>query len=103
METYLEALSSEFIASYKGLSDRQRNYEERVKILLERFAKDELQAEPGELPGFVWDSVLGLPRLNEFLHGSESYRERFERPLDDASELLRDELARVLRASMAAF
>jgi hypothetical protein len=101
MEDYLRTLNSEFVEKYKALSDQQRGYEERAKIVLERFAKDET-LKPPTLPGFVWDSLSSLTQLSDFIGSGAIYKKAFEDPLDYASEQLRNELARILRASSAA-
>jgi hypothetical protein len=102
MEAYLETLNSEFIANYKRLSDRQRSYEERAKVVLKHFAEDDSGTEPPELPGFVWESVSALPELAAFIEARAAYKKNFEEPLDDASECLRDELARIVRTASSA-
>jgi len=102
MECYLEFLTSEFRENYKPLSDRQRGYEERTKVMLERFAKDDTLAIPPELPGFIWESIAGLKGLSDFIGAGTTYKDSFETPLDDASALLRGELARILRTSTTA-
>jgi hypothetical protein len=96
MEGYLETLTLEFRDNYKALSDRQRGYEERSQVLLKRFAESEGHATPPELPGFVWDSISRLEKLSDFIGDAETYEAEFVKPLDDASESLRDELARIL-------
>ena len=98
MEAYLETLSSEFRDNYKPLSDAQRAYEERAKVLLDRFANSEQAGAPPELPQFAWDRLTRLERLSDFIGERRAYQACFETPLDDASELLRSELARVLGA-----
>ena len=97
MEGYLKTLTSEFRDNYKPLSAKQRGYEERAKVLLERFAKS-VDSNPPELPGFVWESLARLELLSDFVGEGVTYRNSFEGPLDDASQLLREELARILRA-----
>lgn len=95
MEKYLETLTCEFRDNYKPLSDKQRGYEERTKVMLKHFAESEGDLVP-TLPGFVWDSIAHLERLSDFIGEANEYKARFESPLDDASELLRNELARII-------
>jgi hypothetical protein len=96
METYLETLTSEFRDNYKELSDKQRGYEERTEVILKRFAEAEGIEDPPDLPRFVWDSIARLEKLSDFVGEAIAYKTHFEIPLDDASELLRNELARIL-------
>ncbi len=95
MEKYLETLTAEFRDNYKDLSDKQRAYEERSKVLLKQFAEGTEQ-DPPELPRFVWEHIAQLPHLKDFIGVAELYKTKFEKPLDAASELLRNELARIL-------
>ncbi|HWM92386.1 MAG TPA: hypothetical protein VN493_16595 [Thermoanaerobaculia bacterium] len=97
MEEYLATLTTEFRDNYKALSDKQRGYEERAKEMVKRFAESDTDAEPPELPGFVWESISRLKTLSDFIGEGHSYKEKFDGPLDKASELLRKELARILR------
>lgn len=81
---------------YKPLSDQQRGYEERAKVILERFAETEGSDVAPDLPSFVWHSISRLDHLADLIGDAKAYRAQFEIPLDDASELLRNELARIL-------
>lgn len=103
MEKYLETLSSEFRECYKPLSDKQRGYEERTKVILKAFAESDAADSPPALPDFVWQSIAALPRLSDFIGEAQHYTPEFEKPLDDASEALRTEMARLLRTSSAAW
>jgi hypothetical protein len=98
MEGYLETLTSEFRENYKQLSDSQRAYEELTKVIVHRFAEstDEGRAVP-VFPNFVWDKIASLEKASDFMQAAKVYKVEFETPLDDASELLRNELARILR------
>jgi hypothetical protein len=96
METYLETLTCEFRDNYKPLSDKQRSYEERTKVMIQRFAESEDGDVTPTLPGFVWDSIAHLKRLSDFIGEANEYKAHFETPLDDASESLRNELARII-------
>jgi len=96
MEAYLETLTCEFRDNYKRLSDKQLGYEERTKVLLKRFAEAENGDATPNLPGFVWDSISRLEKLSDFIGQAKAYHAQFETPLDDASEWLRTELARIL-------
>ncbi|MBV8227387.1 MAG: hypothetical protein JO232_19600 [Verrucomicrobia bacterium] len=102
MEKYLETFTKEFCDRFKSLSDEQRGYEERAKVLLKRFAETEPPADtetppdPPELPPFVWKSISQLEKLSDFIGERDTYKNEFERPLDDASESLREEHARIL-------
>jgi hypothetical protein len=96
MEAYLDTLTREFRDNYKPLSDKQRSYEERTKVALKRFAEGEGGEDAPQFPAFVWSSLVLLEGLSDFVGEAKSYRAHFETPLDDASELLRDELARIL-------
>lgn len=95
MGEYLETLTTEFRDHYKVLSDKQRGYEERAKVILKHFAEAE-GAEPPKLPEFVWESIARLEKFADFIGEGKTYQIDFEGPLDDASELLRSELARIL-------
>ena len=95
MEKYLETLTCEFRDNYKPLSDKQRAYEERTKVMLKHFAESEGDLVP-TLPDFVWESIAHLKRLSDFIGEAKEYEDCFENPLDDASELLRNELARII-------
>lgn len=99
MDGFVEGLTCEFRDSYKRLSDQQRGYEERAKILMKQFAEDPTQQTPPELPTFVWKSISELPRLADFMGAATDYHAQFEAPLDDASAWLRNELARILGSS----
>jgi hypothetical protein len=96
MEAYLETLTCEFRDNYKLLSDKQRSYEERTKVILKRFAEAEGNEATPELPAFVWDSIAHLENLSDFIGDGKRYATDFEKPLDRASERLRRELARIL-------
>ena len=98
MEQYLDKLTGEFRDNYKPLSDKQRGYEERAKAVLKRYAEATTEESPPQLPGFVWDSLSSLPMLADFIGKGRVYRSEFEEPLDDASEALRNEHARILRS-----
>ena len=99
MEKYLETLTTEFREHYKPLSDKQRGYEARADALVKAFAESKLDGEPPELPEFVWNEITKLDHLSDFIKDGTRYEERFEKPLDDASALLRTELARILGRS----
>jgi hypothetical protein len=101
MEEYLITLTLEFRDNYKSLSDRQRGYEERAKAKLKRFAETETDEDPPELPKFVWEHISNLDKLSDFIGERSAYKTRFVGSLDDASALLRDEHARILRNSPA--
>ena len=94
MERYLETLTCEFRDNYKPLSDKQRSYEERTNAMLKDFA--EKGGDLPTLPGFVWDSLAHLERLSDFIGEAKEYKAHFETPLDNASQLLRNELARII-------
>jgi hypothetical protein len=97
MAEYLDKLVGEFRDNYKQLSDKQRSYEERAKVLLKRYAEGPNESDPPQLPNFVWNSLSKLPILADFIGEGDAYKKEFEEPLDDASELLRREHARILR------
>jgi hypothetical protein len=97
MEKYLETLTCEFRDRYKELSDAQRGYEARADAMVKAFADGSAQGQPPALPSFVWEQITKLPALADFIGDGALYRKGFEEPLDDASELLRTELARILR------
>jgi hypothetical protein len=96
MEAYLETLTTEFRDNYKTLSDKQRGYEERAEVMLKRFAQTQGPEIPPDLPSFVWDSLASLDHLSDFIGEAKAYKKDFEGPLDDASEWLRKELARII-------
>ncbi len=96
MEEYLETLTMEFRDNYKALSDKQLGYEERARAILAQFAAAKTDQSPPELPHFVWDSIACLKRFSDFIGEAGAYKTEFETPLDDASEWLRNELARIL-------
>jgi hypothetical protein len=98
MGRYLDQLIREFRENYKSLSDRQRGYEERAKIALRIYAEGSTELEPPHLPTYVWDRLSVLPMLSDFIGEGELYKEGFEKPLDYASEKLRNEHARILRS-----
>ena len=98
MKDYLDTLVNEFREKYKPLADRQRGYEERAQAVLKRYAELAGADEPPELPSFMWQSLLSLPVLSDFVGEGRSYTTGFKKPLDDASELLRDEHARILES-----
>ena len=66
--------------------------------MLQHFATVESDHGPPELPAFVWLSMLKLPELSDFIGEGRRYETQFETPLDAASDRLRKELARILRA-----
>lgn len=96
MEKYLETLTFEFRDNYKRLSDAQRGYEARADAMVKAFAAGSDLGQPPALPSFVWEQIARLPVLADFIGDGTLYRKGFEEPLDDASELLRLELARIL-------
>lgn len=96
MERYLETLTSEFRENYKPLSDKQRGYEARAESLVKAFAESKTETQPPALPDVVWNSISSLPVLKDFIGEGSAYKANFEDSLDDASELLRIELARIL-------
>jgi hypothetical protein len=97
MAEYLDTLVGEFRDNYKPLSDDQRGYEARAEALLKSYAETTGQANPPELPNFVWTRISKLPVLADFIGERGEYKKSFEEPLDYASEVLRDEHARILR------
>jgi len=101
MDGFVEALTCEFREHYKGLSDQQRSYEERARVLVQQFAEDPGQQTPPELPTFVWKALSDLPHLADFMGPGADYQVRFEAPLDEASACLRSELARILGSTPA--
>ena len=98
MEEYLESLTTEFRDNYKELSDRQRGYEARAEVMVEAFAKEE-RGEPPAMPAFVWTSISRMKMLSDLIADGPAYTEEFEKPLDTASERLREELAYILNPS----
>jgi hypothetical protein len=52
MEAYLATLTREFRNNYKPLSDEQRGYEERAKVMIKSFAESEHGDAMPALPGF---------------------------------------------------
>jgi hypothetical protein len=96
MDRYVESLTCEFRDNYKRLSDQQRGYEERAKVLLKAFADDTGCSTPPALPTFVWQAIAELPRLADFIGPGHEYDAKFDKPLGDASGRLRGELARIL-------
>jgi len=98
MERYLELLSLEFRDNYKELSDKQRGYEQRAEVMLKQYAHAASTDAPPPLPEFVWKSLSQLQMLADFIGEGSQYKQSFEKPLDEASELLRNEHARILRA-----
>jgi len=99
MERYLETLTCEFRDNYKELSDAQRGYEARAEAMVKAFAEGRALHQPPALPAFVWHRISSLPALADFIGDGILYKKGFEEPLDDASELLRTELARILRTT----
>ena len=99
MEKYLETLTCEFRDHYKKLSDAQRAYEARADVMVKAFADGSALGQPPALPAFVWEQITRLPALADFIGDGALYRKGFEEPLDKASELLRSELARILRGT----
>lgn len=97
MDQYLGDLTNEFRLNYKKLSDNQRSYEAKAEAMVKKFADEPVGSAPPVLPTFVWDSIAELPHLKDFIANGDRYENKFERPLDRASGLLRTELARVLR------
>lgn len=96
MERYLAQLTSEFRDNYKRVSDAQRADEEVAKKVLVDYAAGG-RKEPPSLPGLAWHGVAQLEHLAEFIQESAPrYHSQFVEPLDEASALLRDELARIL-------
>jgi hypothetical protein len=97
METYLESLTEEFKNNYKRLSDCQREYEMRVETELKQSAERGEACAP-EVFSTVWDQLKRLKELSDFIDGHEKseYQTNFVAPLDEASRLLRAELARIL-------
>jgi hypothetical protein len=98
MEQYLDRLTGEFRDNYKTLSDKQRGYEKRASTVLKRYAEADTIEEPPQLPGFVWGSLSSLPMLADLIGKGCLYKNGFEDQLDKASELLRNEHARILRS-----
>jgi hypothetical protein len=102
MEGYLDTLTSEFRDRYKELSDIQRAYEERAQAMLKRYAENTADQYPPRLPTFAWEMLTELPVLRDFIGDGVQYSSGFERPLDQASALLRQEHARILGSAGAA-
>lgn len=96
MDEFVESLTCEFRDNYKRLSDQQRGYEERAKVLMKQFAEDPAQETPPVLPAFVWKSISELPRVADFIGPATDYAHRFDGPLGEATRKLRRELARIL-------
>jgi hypothetical protein len=44
----------------------------------------------------VWESIARLENLSDFIGEGKTYKREFEDPLDDASQRLRQVLARIL-------
>ncbi|MCR5864131.1 hypothetical protein [Aquincola sp. J276] len=101
MDHFVETLTTEFRDHYKALSDQQRGYEERARVLMKQFGEDLGQQVPPALPAFVWQAISRLPRLADFMGPATAYQAEFEAPLDEASAWLRDELARILGSTSA--
>jgi hypothetical protein len=82
--------------SVKTYGDEMRDL--ITKVIVHRFAEstDEGRAVP-VFPNFVWDKIASLEKASDFMQAAKVYKVEFETPLDDASELLRNELARILR------
>ncbi|MBC8030162.1 MAG: hypothetical protein H7Z16_08620 [Pyrinomonadaceae bacterium] len=98
MATYLKVLTDEFKNNYKRLSDSQREYEMRVETELKRSAERREASPPDIFSTVVWDQLQRLEVLSDFINGhyKSAYQTNFVAPLDEASRLLRAELARIL-------
>jgi hypothetical protein len=97
MEKYLDELIVEFQREYKRLSDGQRAHEEYVAASLKAWARDGSGAPP-TFATRVWDELKNLEGVRGFI-GEEkgsAYETNFLIPLDAASNILRDELARIV-------
>jgi hypothetical protein len=68
--------------------------------MLKRFAEAEGGEVAPELPAFVWNDLMHLDKLSDFIGEAKEYKTYFETPLDDASEWLRNELARILGSKL---
>lgn len=94
MEGYLERLTTEFIDSYRRVSDVQAAYE----------AWAEQERKAGRAPAAAdgapdpWAALQALPRLGELMDGGPGWQEAFEAPLGRATAVLRRELAAILGA-----
>jgi hypothetical protein len=96
MERFIEGLTTEFRDSYKEISRAQAAYESAVKKALD--AVDPRDVRAPEVRNEPWERILALPWTRVFVSADATqYRAEFAAPLDHASLVLREELARVLR------
>lgn len=96
MRAYLDGLTGEFRESYKPIADDQRSYEARADALVKKFGEATDGAAAPSLPSFVWDRIVQLPRLKDFIDNGAAFTSQFDEPLRKATSLLRAELARIL-------
>jgi hypothetical protein len=97
MEGFIERLTTEFRDEYREISLAQEAYEAAKKKALDAVTPEDPRFPPA-LRNEPWERILALPYAAEFLDpAAAEYRERFVAPLDHASHVLREELARVLR------
>lgn len=96
MEKYLATLTDEFACKYKQISNAQRIYEARVVNLLK--TASETTQLPDNAP---WKAIRVLDHLSDFIDGG-TYSTLFEKPLDDASHRLRNELRVLLGGTQPA-
>ncbi|MCI0553134.1 MAG: hypothetical protein L0287_19475, partial [Anaerolineae bacterium] len=74
-----------------------RTYEAQVDTQLKQVA-EKAEENLTSIRNQAWQILKALPVLKDFIEGQDSsdYRKDFEIPLDEASDLLRGELARIL-------
>jgi len=96
MGRYLDALTAEYVAHYKALSDLDRCEEARRAALVARHGEANEGESPPPLPDAALRLLDALPALRGFLAGA-TFESRFGTWLDVASVALRDEHALILR------
>jgi hypothetical protein len=96
MERFIERLTAEFRENYARISTAQAAYEAAVKRSLDR--TEPAAPRPPAVPNEPWQLVCDLRHARKFIDPNEpTYGACFVAPLDHASLVLREELARVLR------
>lgn len=93
MHRFVQELTDEFQERYKEVSDLQREYEARVDRVTKQNAEGGARLEyPPPVP---WQKLSAFPTLTDLLAKGVQYR-ALETHLDEASHLLRAEIARIL-------
>jgi hypothetical protein len=99
MANYLKDLLAIYQSKYKSISDLQSEYESKVKLWLENMKGKESDKTASHPENEPWDKLREIKEVADFIEVKEKktdYNLRFVNNLDDATEVLRGQLRKII-------